>query len=271
VATDEWQATLGQNLILQNSGSRIRANATAVSGQGHSLHSFEMGVTGGNRFIYGEILITNPSANQISFGIAKDGINKNQYLGEIIDSIGWWNTDVIYRSGTAFLSTTGKPQFKNRGSVGKIFVDRQTGSLWMGVQHLGSDTGGWMGDPSTLASPVVTGLTGSWRFAGNPYGQAGVSNAGSIDAKFHRFSWIYDPPHVDACPVNAQTLSGTAKLHNDDPASTVYLHHQASGKVKSIVPSALGIWSMKTNEGDYLITAEGPAGYRPQSHFVVAP
>jgi|GEM_PF-3070427 len=64
-------------------------------------------------------------------------------------------------------------------------------------------------------------------------------------------------------------LSGTAKLSNGDPASQIVAVHPLRGHVRSTVPALDGSYAIPgVPKGKWLVTAEGPAGYRPLTHVL---
>jgi hypothetical protein len=65
---------------------------------------------------------------------------------------------------------------------------------------------------------------------------------------------------------SAKSLSGTALLDNGSPATKVVISDWTGIRRADVTPSAGGAWSADVPSGDYLVTALGPAGYRPIAH-----
>lgn len=64
-------------------------------------------------------------------------------------------------------------------------------------------------------------------------------------------------------------LSGVAKLSNGDPASQIVAVHPLRGHVRTAVPAPDGSYAIPgVPKGKWLVTAEGPAGYRPLTHVL---
>lgn len=64
-------------------------------------------------------------------------------------------------------------------------------------------------------------------------------------------------------------LSGVAKLSNGEPASQIVAVHPLRGHVRSAVPAPDGSYAIPgVPKGKWLVTAEGPAGYRPLTHVL---
>lgn len=253
--------TVPGSIVLESSGTQARALSSAA-GQAFSLLTFTMG-TGGFRYLYAEVEFVYQASTaypqHAGFGITKVGVPSSQWVGQSIDSVGLFAHGYTYKNGAnvSILATT-----IATGGRGRVFVDLHTGSVW-----LGSDTV-WSGNPAAGSGALANGLTGDWQIALNPYGN---SNVNILGAKFHRFDWKYAPPKPSAVPLGAYQISGMAKLSNNDPAELVHVLSVTDQKSFSIIPETDGEYIAGVGEGEYIVVAEGPAGYRPLAHKVVVP
>ena len=67
--------------------------------------------------------------------------------------------------------------------------------------------------------------------------------------------------------VEVREVGGTAKLGTEDPAEAVLITNLTPPHVTvRAIPASDGSWSAVLELGDYVATAVGPAGYRPQTH-----
>lgn len=66
--------------------------------------------------------------------------------------------------------------------------------------------------------------------------------------------------------LQAKELSGTAVLDDGSAAASVVISEWSGKRKGSVVPGVGGAWQAAAPAGDYLVTALGPAGYRPISH-----
>ena len=68
------------------------------------------------------------------------------------------------------------------------------------------------------------------------------------------------------------TISGNAKLTDGSPASQIIAVRKQDNIARTVYPDAVGNYSMASvRPGDWIVTALGPAGYRPESHLVNIP
>jgi hypothetical protein len=64
-------------------------------------------------------------------------------------------------------------------------------------------------------------------------------------------------------------ITGNARLTNNDPANSVVLINPATGEAFNTTPASNGAYTFPyVDAGPHLVTAVGPAGYRPQTHMV---
>src|SRR5690606_20875374 len=68
------------------------------------------------------------------------------------------------------------------------------------------------------------------------------------------------------------SVGGHAVLSNGDPASSIVLTLlSAPAAAVYATPDSSGMWEAEVEVGTYLVTAMGPAGYRPRTHLVEVP